>query len=240
MRAENGASRCLDSPEQAAQNTVKAIGKGLLKTISKMGISTIQSYRGAPDLRGGGPGAKLDRPSLHGHGVAHRRRGPGCAGDRGFGASRPRRLGRGRSQTRRPAAGRRRLRLAARRRAPHVEPGDDRAGAARGSLSQRQRAPRRCRATPLPTKRCAIRPAFQKYREYAAAVNEDAARKATLRGLLRIGPGRAGRAGRRRGGRGDPTRGGGARQGDRAPLLHRRDEPRLDLPRGPRDTWRSR
>ncbi len=30
-------------------------------------------------------------------------------------------------------------------------------------------------------------PAFQKYREYAAAVNEDAARKATLRGLLRIG-----------------------------------------------------
>ncbi len=33
--------------EQAAQNTIKAIGKGLLKTISKMGISTIQSYRGA-------------------------------------------------------------------------------------------------------------------------------------------------------------------------------------------------
>ena len=30
-------------------------------------------------------------------------------------------------------------------------------------------------------------PAFDKYREYAAAVNEDAARKATLRGLLRIG-----------------------------------------------------
>ena len=35
------------SPEDAAQNVVKAIGKGLLKTISKMGISTIQSYRGA-------------------------------------------------------------------------------------------------------------------------------------------------------------------------------------------------
>ena len=33
--------------EDAAQNLVKAIGKGLLKTISKMGISTIQSYRGA-------------------------------------------------------------------------------------------------------------------------------------------------------------------------------------------------
>ena len=35
------------SAEQAAQNVVKAIGKGLLKTISKMGISTLQSYRGA-------------------------------------------------------------------------------------------------------------------------------------------------------------------------------------------------
>ncbi|MGP8241994.1 MAG: glutamate synthase central domain-containing protein, partial [Solirubrobacteraceae bacterium] len=33
--------------EEAAQNVVKAIDKGLLKTISKMGISTIQSYRGA-------------------------------------------------------------------------------------------------------------------------------------------------------------------------------------------------
>ncbi|MGI8863605.1 MAG: glutamate synthase large subunit [Solirubrobacteraceae bacterium] len=33
--------------EQAEQRIVKAIGKGLLKTISKMGISTIQSYCGA-------------------------------------------------------------------------------------------------------------------------------------------------------------------------------------------------
>ncbi len=33
--------------EEAESNIVKAIGKGLLKTISKMGISTIQSYCGA-------------------------------------------------------------------------------------------------------------------------------------------------------------------------------------------------
>ena len=33
--------------EQAERNVVKGIGKGLLKTISKMGISTIQSYNGA-------------------------------------------------------------------------------------------------------------------------------------------------------------------------------------------------
>jgi len=33
--------------DEAERNTVKAIGKGLLKTISKMGISTIESYCGA-------------------------------------------------------------------------------------------------------------------------------------------------------------------------------------------------
>ena len=37
----------MTSPERAQRNVVKAIGKGLLKTISKMGISTIQSYCGA-------------------------------------------------------------------------------------------------------------------------------------------------------------------------------------------------
>ena len=48
--AENGgppAPAVALGAEEAAQNLVKAIGKGLLKTISKMGISTIQSYRGA-------------------------------------------------------------------------------------------------------------------------------------------------------------------------------------------------
>jgi glutamate synthase domain-containing protein 2/glutamate synthase domain-containing protein 1/glutamate synthase domain-containing protein 3 len=37
----------LDDPDAAQRNVVKALGKGLLKTISKMGISTIQSYNGA-------------------------------------------------------------------------------------------------------------------------------------------------------------------------------------------------
>jgi glutamate synthase domain-containing protein 2/glutamate synthase domain-containing protein 1/glutamate synthase domain-containing protein 3 len=35
------------TPEQAIKNFVKSINKGLLKTFSKMGISTLQSYRGA-------------------------------------------------------------------------------------------------------------------------------------------------------------------------------------------------
>ncbi|MBU6214131.1 MAG: glutamate synthase large subunit, partial [Actinomycetales bacterium] len=34
-------------PEQAVRNLVKALGKGLLKVMSKMGISTVASYRGA-------------------------------------------------------------------------------------------------------------------------------------------------------------------------------------------------
>ncbi|HEV7885889.1 MAG TPA: glutamate synthase-related protein, partial [Solirubrobacteraceae bacterium] len=37
----------VDNPDTAERNAVKAIGKGLLKTISKMGISTTQSYCGA-------------------------------------------------------------------------------------------------------------------------------------------------------------------------------------------------
>ncbi|WP_166847406.1 glutamate synthase large subunit [Isoptericola sp. BMS4] len=35
------------SPEQAVANLIKALGKGVLKVMSKMGISTIMSYRGA-------------------------------------------------------------------------------------------------------------------------------------------------------------------------------------------------
>ncbi|WP_066588072.1 glutamate synthase large subunit [Cellulomonas timonensis] len=35
------------APEQAVRNLIKALGKGVLKVMSKMGISTIASYRGA-------------------------------------------------------------------------------------------------------------------------------------------------------------------------------------------------
>jgi glutamate synthase (NADPH/NADH) large chain len=36
-----------DSPERAVKNLIKALGKGVLKVMSKMGISTVASYRGA-------------------------------------------------------------------------------------------------------------------------------------------------------------------------------------------------
>src|SRR6185312_13176021 len=34
-------------PEAAMKNLIKALGKGVLKVMSKMGISTVASYRGA-------------------------------------------------------------------------------------------------------------------------------------------------------------------------------------------------
>src|SRR5438046_9129190 len=35
------------SPEKAVKNYIKSLNKGVLKVMSKMGISTLQSYRGA-------------------------------------------------------------------------------------------------------------------------------------------------------------------------------------------------
>ena len=55
------------SPEEAEQRVIKAIGKGLLKILSKMGISTIRSYTGRADLRGRGREEGGGRPPLHRH-----------------------------------------------------------------------------------------------------------------------------------------------------------------------------
>ena len=81
-----------------------------------------------PGLRGDRALARARRPSLHRHRLAHRR-------DRDRGArqrhARPPRA-RLPGHARRAAAGDGPLRLAARRRAPPVEPGDDRAAPARG------------------------------------------------------------------------------------------------------------
>ena len=81
-----------------------------------------------PDLRGDRALARARRPLLHRHAVAHRRhrdRGARPRHARPPRARLPRHAGRA-------AAGDGALRLAARRRAPPVEPGDDRAAPARG------------------------------------------------------------------------------------------------------------
>ena len=46
---------------KAAKNLVKAASKGVIKVMSKMGISSLQSYRGAQCVRGAGPAPGCDR-----------------------------------------------------------------------------------------------------------------------------------------------------------------------------------
>jgi glutamate synthase domain-containing protein 2/glutamate synthase domain-containing protein 1/glutamate synthase domain-containing protein 3 len=177
--------------EQAAQNVIKAIGKGLLKTISKMGISTIQSYRGAQIFEAVG----LDRELVDKHftGTASRIGGIGTdvlarealeRHGRAYPVSRDDLL---------PVGGV----YAWRRDGEHhmwnpetialvqhaVRSSNGDVGAALKGDREAHQAVRES-------------PAYAKYREYAEMVNEDAARRATLRGLLQIGGG-AGAAGAR-------------------------------------------
>ena len=138
--------------DEAETNIVKAIGKGLLKTISKMGISTIQSYCGAQIFEAVGLDRPADRQALHRHRVADRRRRPRAALDRGDGAPLPRLP----AHRPRAAARRRRAAVAARRRAARLEPGHGRQAPAR-------RPGARTAATRATT-----------YAEFARMVNDDA------------------------------------------------------------------
>ena len=61
------------SDEEAREHYVKAIDKGLLKTMSKMGISTISSYIGAQIFEAVGLADEVIEELLPGHRVAHRR-----------------------------------------------------------------------------------------------------------------------------------------------------------------------
>jgi glutamate synthase domain-containing protein 2/glutamate synthase domain-containing protein 1/glutamate synthase domain-containing protein 3 len=172
------------SPEEAALNTVKAIGKGLLKTISKMGISTIQSYRGAQIFEAVG----LERSLIERHftGTASRIGGVGLPVLEAEALARHARAYPASRDTLLPVGGV----YAWRRDGEHhqwnpetialvqhaVRSANGNVGAA---LEGDSAAGAEVRDSP----------AFDKYREYAAAVNQDAARRATLRGLLRIGQG---------------------------------------------------
>ena len=211
--------------EQAAQNVVKAIGKGLLKTISKMGISTIQSYRGAQIFEAVG----LERELIDTHftGTASRIGGVGLEvlATRGARAPRARLPGRAHDELL-PVGGVYAWRrdgehhmwnpetIALVQHAVRAANGDvgaalqgDARGARGGARERRVREVPRVRArrstrTPRARRRC-------------AACCRSAA------------PARTRAA--------DPARGGRAGERDRQALLHRRDEPRLDLARGARD-----
>ncbi len=147
------------------------------------------------DIRGRRPGARLDRAPLHRHRLAYRRHRPGRVGRRGAGAPCARLSASGWDPQSticcRSAASMRGAATAS------TTCGTRRRSRSFNTRCARQTAmsPLPCRATPTAHAEVRESPAFQKYREYAAAVNEDAARKATLRGLLRIGPERDGSPG---------------------------------------------
>jgi glutamate synthase (NADPH/NADH) large chain/glutamate synthase (ferredoxin) len=169
-------------PEQAAQNFVKAIGKGLLKTISKMGISTIQSYRGAQIFEAVGLEKELiDR---HFTGTASRIGGVGLDVLATEALERHGRAYPVAHDDLLPVGGVYAWRrdgeqhmwnpetIALVQHAVRGANGD--VGAALEGDGEAHRAVRESSA-------------FEKYREYARTVNGDAARHATLRGLLEIG-----------------------------------------------------
>ena len=60
--------------EKAQYNYVKAVSKGLLKIFAKMGISTLQSYRGAQIFEAVGVARAGRAGVLHRHGDTDRRR----------------------------------------------------------------------------------------------------------------------------------------------------------------------
>jgi glutamate synthase domain-containing protein 2/glutamate synthase domain-containing protein 1/glutamate synthase domain-containing protein 3 len=168
--------------EEAAQNVVKAIGKGLLKTISKMGISTIQSYRGAQIFEAVGLEKQLiDTHFTH---TASRIGGIGLEVLADEALERHARAYPAPADELLPVGGV----YAWRRDGEHhmwnpetialvqqaVRGANGNVGAALKGDREAYDAVRKS-------------PAYKTYREYAQAVNQDAARKATLRGLLQIG-----------------------------------------------------
>ena len=72
---------------KAVKNYVKAAGKGILKVMSKMGISTVASYTGAQIFEAVGLAAGARRRVLHRHRVAHRGHRPRRHRARGRGAA---------------------------------------------------------------------------------------------------------------------------------------------------------
>ena len=151
----------VDEPT-AETKYIKAAEKGLLKVISKMGISTIQSVLRRAGLRGDRPRSAARRALLHRHRVAHRRHRD-RAGCRGDAPPSPHSL------RRRAAAGPARLR----QQLPLPEPGRA------PQLESRSRSPR-CSRRRAPT-------TPKTYEEFSRLVNDeqraslDAARAARVR-----------------------------------------------------------
>ncbi len=161
----------VDDPDDAENRVVKAIGKGLLKTMSKMGISTISSYCGAQIFEAVGLAAGRGGPLLRRHGVAGRRRRP----------RRPRPGGAGAPRARLPGP---------RRRCPEAtdaayNPPEDVLPSGgqyqwRRDGERRQWDPKAIAAL----QKAARTGSWESYEEFAEHMNSEAAAKASLRGLM--------------------------------------------------------
>ncbi len=182
-RPANGSAATTLTSEEASQNVVRAIGKGLLKTISKMGISTIQSYRSAQIFEAVGLSRELiDR---HFTGTASRIGGVGLPELAVEALERHARGWAGSAADLLPVGGVYAWRRDGERHiwnpetialVQHaVRAAED--GHVAAALTGDAQAHESVRESP----------AFATYREYARAVNDDAARQATLRGLLELG-----------------------------------------------------
>ena len=149
----------VDDAETAERASVKAIGKGLLKTISKMGISTIQSYNGAQIFEAVG----LEKTLVDRHftGTASRIGGVGLEVLAQEALDRHARAWPGALDDLLPVGGIYAWRRDGEKHMWNPE-----------TISLLQHAVRANGA------------GSDKYREYARMVNEDATRRATLRGLL--------------------------------------------------------
>ncbi len=185
-RPANGSAATTLTSEEASQNVVKAIGKGLLKTISKMGISTIQSYRSAQIFEAVGLSRELiDR---HFTGTASRIGGVGLPELAEEALERHARAwvgGLSLIDDLLPVGGVYAWRRDGERHiwnpetialVQHAVRATDDAQVD-AALAGDERAHESVRESS----------AYARYREYARAVNEDAARRATLRGLLQLG-----------------------------------------------------
>jgi glutamate synthase domain-containing protein 2/glutamate synthase domain-containing protein 1/glutamate synthase domain-containing protein 3 len=168
---------------EAAENVVKALGKALLKTISKMGISTIQSYCGAQIFEAVGLEPEVIERFFTG--TASRIGGVGLDVLATEAIERHARAYPVPQDELLPVGGV----YAWRRDGEHHQWNPETIAlvqhavrAANGNVGAALRGD----AEAYDEVRGSA--AFQKYREYAEMINEDASRKATLRGLLKIGP----------------------------------------------------
>ncbi|MEA2208383.1 MAG: glutamate synthase large chain, partial [Solirubrobacteraceae bacterium] len=179
----DGTEQLID-PVEAADNVVKALGKALLKTISKMGISTIQSYCGAQIFEAVGLEPKLIDEFFTG--TASRIGGVGLGVLATEALERHARAYPLPHDALLPVGGV----YAWRRDGEHHQWNPE-------TIALVQHAVRAANgnvAAALQGEEAALETvrdssAFEKYREYALAINEDAARRATLRGLLQFATG---------------------------------------------------